>query len=130
MGRPAGSRNKRTIERERRARAIAAGTADADVPRAVEVMRKIMKHWLDKADAELAKPEGERDAAIVAAALGEARTSAQGLALYESPRLTAVAVGQVTKKIVEVIGGLLPRKVGPPPPPAPMIALVPKADTA
>jgi hypothetical protein len=84
------------------AQAIAAGTADG--PKAIPTLTRIMRWHLDRADAEMAKPGG--DDAIITAALAEARLTAAALAPYQSPRLSAVAVGQVTKMTVQVIGGI------------------------
>jgi hypothetical protein len=125
VARPKGSRNKRTLQREREAAAIAAGTGPADEPRGVPTLTRILKYWLGEFDRQLAKPEGERDGAAIAHALGEARITAGMLAQYQAPRLSAVAVG-ITKKIVEVHGALGPRQIAPPP----ALAVVPKADDA
>ena len=106
MGRPLGSRNKKTLLLEAEAKAMLAGTADG--PRAVPTLTRVM-HWhLDRADRELAKPDGG-DPAVIERAYAEARATAAILAPFQSPRLSAAAVGQVTKLTVIVKGGLPPR---------------------
>jgi hypothetical protein len=89
-GRPLGSKNKSTLARE--AEAAAAAVAADDAPRAVPTLSKIMKHFLDRADAEAAK-EGGGDPAIITAMLVEARTTAAQLAQYQQPKLCSVKVG-------------------------------------
>ena len=106
MARPLGSRNKKTLLLEAEAKAMVAGTADG--PRAVPTLSRVMRYYLDKADLELAKPDGG-DPAVVERCLGEARATAAILAPFQSPRLSAVAVGAVTKMVVVVKGGLPPR---------------------
>jgi hypothetical protein len=104
-GRPLGSRNKKTLARLAEAQAIAAGTADG--PKAIPTLTRIMRWHLDRADAELAKPSP--DPAIISAAYTEARTTAIALAQFQAPKLSAVALGQVTKMTVVVKGGIPPR---------------------
>lgn len=106
MARPLGSRNKKTLLLEAEAKAMLAGTADG--PRAVPTLTRIMRWHLERADAERAKPDGG-DPAVIERAYAEARATAAILAPFQSPRLSAVAVGAVTKMIVEVKGGLPPR---------------------
>jgi hypothetical protein len=112
-GRKPGSKNKATLARE----AEAAAAADGG-PRAVPSLTKILKFFLGQADAEAAK-EGGGNPAIITAMLVEARITATALAIYQSPRLSAVAVGQVTKMTVVVKGGLPPRRIEALPAPAP-----------
>jgi hypothetical protein len=107
-GRKPGSKNKRTLALEAEA-AAASITAAADVnPRAVPALTKILKYFLDQAAAEAAKERGGNPT-IIAEMLREARATAAQLAPFQSPRLSAVAVGQVTKMVVVVKGGLPPR---------------------
>jgi hypothetical protein len=112
-GRQRGSKNKRTLALE--AEAAAAVAADGN-PRAVPALTAILKHYLDKVAAEKAKAGGGDDA-IISAALLEARITAAALAPYQSPRLSAVAVGPVQKMVVTVVGGIPARpRVSPAPP--------------
>jgi hypothetical protein len=90
------------------AQAIAAGTADG--PKAIPTLTRIMRWHLERADAEAAKPGGG-DAAIISAAYAEARITAAALAPFQSPRLSAVALGPVTKMTITVRGGLPPRPI-------------------
>jgi hypothetical protein len=108
-GRPHGSKNKKTLLREAEA-AAAFAAAGAEGPKAVPTLTRVMRWFLDRADAEMAKPDGG-DPAIISAALVEARTTAMALAQFQSPKLSAIAVGQVTKMTVIVEGGLPPRKL-------------------
>jgi hypothetical protein len=105
-GRQRGSKNKRTLALE--AEAAAAVAADGN-PRAVPALTAILKHYLDKVAAEKAKPDGGNEA-VISAALMEARITAAALAPYQFPRLSAVAVGAVTKMTVQVVGGIPARK--------------------
>jgi hypothetical protein len=104
-GRPLGSRNKKTLARLAEAAAVAAGAADG--PKAIPSLTRILRWHLDRAAGELAKPSP--DPAIVSAAYAEARATAAILAPFQAPRLSAVALGQVTKMTVIVKGGLPPR---------------------
>jgi hypothetical protein len=123
MPRPRGSKNRKTLERERQAAQITAGgTVDHPDVRAVPTLRRIMAWHLGRADKEIAKGDA-CNPAIVTEAYAEARLTAQALAQYESPRLAALAVGTVTRKVVEVHGALGPRQIAPPP-----LAVVPKGD--
>jgi hypothetical protein len=105
-GRQLGSRNKKTLARLAEAAADAAGTADG--PRAVPSLSRILRWWLERADREIAKGDAA-DPAVIERAYAEARTTAGILAAYQSPRLSAVALGQVSKMVVVVKGGLPPR---------------------
>jgi hypothetical protein len=109
MGRPLGSRNKKTLLLEAEAKAMLAGTAAG--AKALPTLSRIMNYFMARGDAEVAKPDG--DPAVIDKAYGEARLAAIALAQYQSPRLSAVAVGAVTKMIVEVRGGLPPRNTSP-----------------
>jgi hypothetical protein len=100
-----GSRNKKTLLLEAEAKAMLAATADG--ARALPTLSRIMNYFMAKGDAEAAKPDG--DPAVIEKAYGEARLAAIALAQYQAPRLSAVAVGQVTKLVVVVKGGLPPR---------------------
>ena len=106
MPRPLGSKNKKTLMLEAEAQAVLAGTANG--VRAVPTLTRIMVWHLSRADSEIAKGDAA-DPAVIAASFSEARLTATVLAQYQSPRLSAVAVGQVTKMIVTVRGGLPPR---------------------
>jgi hypothetical protein len=119
MGRPFGSRNKKTLARLAEAAADAAGTADSI--RAVPSLSRILRWWLERADREIAKGDAA-DPAVIERAYAEARTTAGILAAYQSPRLSAVALGAVTKMIVEVKGGLPPRNTSSAPAIAPPVA--------
>jgi hypothetical protein len=77
----------------------------------VPALTRILKYFLDRADAEAAK-KGGGDPTIVAEMLREARATAAQLAPFQSPRLSAVAVGPVRTMTVIVEGGLPPRNTG------------------
>jgi hypothetical protein len=127
MARTRGALGKKTLARLAQAK-VAAGAADADAPRAVPSLTRILAWHLDRADKEIAKGDAG-DPAVITAAFAEARLTAQILAQYQAPRLSAIAVGGIQRKIVEVVGGLAPRSIEPPAP----LALVPmprKADDA
>jgi hypothetical protein len=94
----------------------------------VPALTAILKHFMDKVAAEKAKPGGGDDA-IISAALVEARVTAAALTPYQSPRLSAVAVGQVTKMTVQVIGGI-PRRPRTPPAGTPPGQIEPPKDAA
>jgi hypothetical protein len=74
----------------------------------VPALTRILKYFLDRADAEAAK-EGGGNPTIVAEMLREARATAAQLAPFQSPRLSAVAVGPARTMTVIVKGGLPPR---------------------
>ena len=106
MARPLGSKNRKTLLREAEAKAMLAGTAGG--PKALPTMTRILKWHLDRADREQAKG-ADANPAIIEAAFAEARTTANMLLQFQVPKLSAVAVGAVTKMVVTVRGGLPPR---------------------
>ena len=72
------------------AAAAAAVGGDAD-PRALPTLTKILKYFLDRAEAEASKAGGG-DAKVICEMLREARTTAAQLARFQAPTFRAVAV--------------------------------------
>lgn len=136
MGRPKGAKNKATIEREIRAQAEAAGqfARETGMPKRGELARDRLleraKIYIGLAafyqstgwDTQIV--DGARVAVNRNPNFNQAeykywtlRADAldKELCQYESPKLSAVAVGEVRKIEVVVHGGLPPRSNGPPP---------------
>jgi hypothetical protein len=86
-GRKPGSKNKATLAMEAAAAAAVGGDAD---PRALPTLTKILRYFLDRAEAEASKPGGG-DAKVVCDMLREARTTAAQLAPFQAPTFRAVA---------------------------------------
>jgi hypothetical protein len=148
-GRKSGIPNKATIERREQARIDAenaAAAAASDAAKAATVSRKkLAKDVLEEfmlrfgdmaayhqpARTWHQEKRGRRvvrvndnpnmDEDKFRAYAVQAMQAARDLAPYQSPRLSTVAVGQATRKEVVVIGGLPPRKIGPPIPAPPAI---------
>lgn len=138
MARPKGSKNKKTLDREERARAELAARDLERMPGGVR--RKLAKEKLeDLADifagqAAHYQNAGWRSVQNVDGRVGKAnnnpnyneesyrywtamyKDTLRDLAPYQSPRLSAVAVGTVTKMVVIVKGGLPPRDTSDPAP--------------
>jgi hypothetical protein len=87
-GRKPGSKNKATLAMEAAAAAAVGGDAE---PRALPTLTKILRYFLDRAEAEASKAGGG-DAKIVCEMLREARTTAAQLAPFQAPTFRAVAV--------------------------------------
>jgi len=87
-GRKPGSKNKATLVMEAAAEAAVGGDAD---PRALPTLSKILRYFLDRAEAEASKAGGG-DAKVVCEMLREARTTAAQLAPFQAPTFRAVAV--------------------------------------
>jgi hypothetical protein len=87
-GRKPGSKNKATLAMEAAAAAAVGGDAD---PRALPTLPKILKYFLDRAEAEASKAGGG-DAKVICEMLREARTTAAQLAPFQAPTFRAVAV--------------------------------------
>ena len=87
-GRKLGSKNKATLAREAAAAAAVGGDAD---PRALPTLTKILRYFLERAEAEASKAGGG-DAKVVCEMLREARTTAAQLAPFQAPTFRAVAV--------------------------------------
>jgi len=149
MGRPKGSKNKKTIalenqrivEQHEREMSLAAGRRVAiklPADRLEEignVYGALMAYYqplawrlVQRADGKVERvnENPNYDEARFDKYAEKAKQAFAEVAPYRQPRLSAVAVGQVTKKTVTVVGGLPPRKLAPP---APVVALVPKKDT-
>jgi hypothetical protein len=106
-GRAPGTRNRKTLARLAEAAAVAAGAADG--PKAIPSLTRILRWHLERADAELAKPDGGNPD-VISQAYTEARSTAAILAPFQAPKLSAVALGRVQKMVVIVKGGLPPRQ--------------------
>jgi hypothetical protein len=87
-GRKPGAKNKATLAMEAAAAAALGGDAD---PRALPTLTKILRYFLDRAEAEASKAGGG-DAKVVCEMLREARTTAAQLAPFQAPTFRAVAV--------------------------------------
>jgi hypothetical protein len=87
-GRKPGSKNKATLAMEAAAAAALGGDAD---PRALPTLTRILRYFLDRAEAEASKAGGG-DAKVVCEMLREARTTAAQLAPFQAPTFRAVAV--------------------------------------
>jgi hypothetical protein len=87
-GRRPGSKNKATLALEASAAAVVGGNAD---PRALPTLIKILRYFLDRAEAEASKAGGG-DAKVVCEMLREARTTAGQLAPFQAPTFRAVLV--------------------------------------
>jgi hypothetical protein len=142
MGRPKGSLNKATLERIERAKTEqqrqakldeAKANAAVEVVQAAAATRKpLARDVLDelmllfRAHAELYRlpppgqpPNPNADEQKFWKYGMAAAQIARDLAQYQSPKLSAVAVGPVQRKVVHVIGGLPPRRTTPLPAIAP-----------
>jgi hypothetical protein len=78
-------------------------------PKAIPSLTRILRWHLERADAELAKPDGGNPD-VISQAYTEARSTAAILAPFQAPKLSAVALGRVQKMVVIVKGGLPPRQ--------------------
>jgi hypothetical protein len=130
-GRPLGSKNQATIEREEQARLVAERLAEVDrlraegasevvaaaktagVKLATEVLRDFMHlfsglaaYYQPVQEGKEPKPGRKPDETLFRVYAALAKDTAKDLAIYESPRLSAVMVGAAIVNRVEVIGGM------------------------
>ena len=130
-GRPPGSKNQSTIEREEQARLAAERLAEVDrlraegasdvvaaaktagVKLATDVLRDFMQLFAGLAayyqpvPEDRVVPAGRKpDEALFRVYAMAAKETAKDLAPYESPRLSAVMVGAAIVNKVEVVGGM------------------------
>jgi hypothetical protein len=129
MGRPKGAKNKTTIARaaawEREMASRRAGLAKAP-PLAKERLEELCNIFADRAAKHqpgewlsVVQQEGKPPVRVNSNPdyseeqyrywIGQYRDTLRDLAPYQSPRLSAVAVGQATKMTVVVKGGIPPR---------------------
>jgi hypothetical protein len=105
-GRKPGSKNKATLAMEAAAAAALGGDADAAAAaalggdadaRALPTLTKILRYFLDRAEAEASRAGGG-DAKVVCEMLREARTTAAQLAPFQAPTFRAVAVSTLASR--------------------------------
>jgi hypothetical protein len=147
MGRPKGSLNKATLERIERAKAEQQRQAELDEaeahaavesvqaaaasrkPLARDVLEEMMLLFrghavLHRQPSPGQPPNSNADEQKFWKYGMAAAQIARDLAQYQSPKLSAVATGQVTKMTVVVKGGLPPRKIEASALPAPLSGVV------